>query len=312
MKKMVGKSYKIVPFIGSALVVMMVSNSALAAPAVPSPSVEERLQRIERIIENPVLLQLSRRLGEQQREIQELQDQIDFLKRDLRRVNRTSDKRYKESDDRLSALESAMEKREPHNEARLELSVPVMPKIGGTVALSGGTNSSMITDEGTPSDVTQEEGQVTEPELVVEGEGEKPVESPLTPITTHPATQEEQGAYQFAFGLIKNSQYDSAIKAFQSFLDNHPQSELASNAAYWMGEAFYIKEDNQAALNAFNTVIKRYPYSSKMADAMLRAGDCYDNLTQRNQAKELYAELIALYPKTRAAEKAIKRLEKLK
>ncbi|MCF6298866.1 MAG: tol-pal system protein YbgF [Thiomicrorhabdus sp.] len=284
---MMGNSYPLTPIVVGVLTAMMVGSSALAASPTAQPSIDERLQRIERIIENPVLLQLSRRLGEQQREIQELQDQIDFLKRDLRGVTRTSDKRYKESDDRLSALESATKIREDHNEVRLELPVaPVIPKTGATGRLNDGSDSSMVT--------------------------QNKDKQPLTPITTLPATQEEKGAYQFAFSLLKNSQYENAIKAFQSFLDSYPKSDLASNSAYWMGEAFYIEQDHQAALNAFNRVVKGYPFSSKVPDAMLRAGDCYDNLAQKSQAKALYAELIALYPKTRAAEKAIKRLEKLK
>ncbi len=300
---MMGKSYRLTPIVVGMLTAIMVSSSALAAPVAQQASLEDRLQRIERIIENPVLLQLSRRLGEQQREIQELQDQIDFLKRDLRRITQTSDKRYKESDDRLSALESATEVLKQEKEARLELSLPVTPSLAVTPALSVDGASAVVTDEERGSIAPQEA-------LPTEGQTEKIAEPTFTPITTHPATEQEKGAYQFAFSLLKNSQYDNAIKAFQSFLDSHPKSELASNSAYWMGEAYYIKQDNQAALNAFNRVIKGYPFSSKVADAMLRAGDCYDNLGQQSQAKALYAELIALYPKTRAAEKAIKRLEK--
>ncbi|VAW46484.1 TPR repeat containing exported protein; Putative periplasmic protein contains a protein prenylyltransferase domain [hydrothermal vent metagenome] len=254
---------------GLALSLMATNSSVLAAT---QTSNEERLQRIERIIENPVLLQLSRRLGEQQREIQELQDQIDYLKRDLRKVNRLSDKRNKESDDRLSELESTRDKLKTQKEAYV---------------------APLSVQESAPTLSMQENDAL------------------VIPITTHPATEKEQVAYQLAFNLIKNSQYDAAIQAFQAFLDNHKKSELASNASYWMGEAFYIQQVYSKALNAFNLVINAYPHTSKVADAMLRAGDCLENLKQLNKAKDRYAGLIALHPKTRAAEKAIKRLETL-
>jgi len=319
---MMGKSYQLRPMVVGVLTAIMVSGSALAASPTAQPTVEERLQRVERIIENPVLLQLSRRLGEQQREIQELQDQIDFLKRDVRRINRTSDKRYKESDDRLSALESEIDALKQEKEARLALPAPIIPSMVVTPTLNVDGGSSVVVDvesdakpQGSLPVLNQKNGQENPSEKPQNPVVEKPVEHvaepTFTPIKTLPATEVEKGAYQFAFSLIKNSQYDNAIKAFQSFLDSYPKSDLASNSAYWMGEAFYIEQDHQAALNAFNRVIKRYPFSSKVPDAMLRAGDCYDNLAQQSQAKELYAELIALYPKTRAAEKAIKRLEKL-
>ncbi len=303
MKNTLVQFYVVSLSTGVALALMATSSSVLAAP---QPSVEERLQRIERIIENPVLLQLSRRLGEQQREIQELQDQIDYLKRDLRKVNRLSDKRYKETDDRLSGLETATDKLNTQNEAYIEslsVNVPVIPPLNG---MKNNTDLSMETTEHNEAQIeTEAKTKIEATEPLVEEAKE------YSSITTHPATESEQSAYQFAFSLIKNGEYDGAIQAFQSFLNNYKESELASNASYWMGEAFYVKQDYQKALEAFNVVINVYPYSSKVADAMLRAGDCLDNLKQLNKAKDRYAGLIALYPKTRAAEKAIKRLDKL-
>jgi len=301
MEITVGKPYLLMSTTAAVLSFVLSSGSVLAAV---QPSIEDRLQRVERIIENPVLLQLSRRLGEQQREIQESQDDFDLLKRDLYKAKQTSDMRYREVDDRLSALESAVEKLIGQNEKILEVLTPALSKeaVAAEVNVEGGLP--VMTTE--VNDVSLDDSP--EKESVAPQTG---AELALIPITTHTPTSEEQGDYQSAFSLIKNNQYDSAIKAFQSFLDRHPQSELASNAAYWMGEAFYIEQDHLAALNAFNLVIERYPNSSKMADAMLRAGDCYDNLKQQDQAKELYSELIKLYPDTRAAEKAIKRLEKL-
>ncbi len=270
-------------------------SSPIVFAATPSPSVEDRLQRIERIIENPVLLQLSRRLGEQQREIQDLQDQIDYLKRDLRKVNRVADKRYKESDDRLSHLENATE--ELANQA------PIVDSKIENDALENKTDSNMDYDEGGGEKNAQKE--------TGKAEGVDTTEHALTPVKTHPATSKEQATYQLAFALIKKGQYGASIKAFNSFLERYPSSELASNSAYWMGEAHYIQKDNQAALKAFNIVIKRYPSSSKTADAMLRAGDCLENLKQLKKAKEMYNQLITRHPNAHAAEKAIKRLEKL-
>ncbi|MCF6345471.1 MAG: tol-pal system protein YbgF [Thiomicrorhabdus sp.] len=274
---------------------VMLSSSIVFA-ATPESSVEDRLQRIERIIENPVLLQLSRRLGEQQREIQDLQDQIDYLKRDLRKINRVADKRYKENDDRLSHLENATED--------LANQVPVVDEKIENDALVSEIDSNERYDDG----VGGEKNPQKEMKKIM---GSDASASTLTPVKTHPATSKEQATYQLAFALIKKGQYDASIQAFQSFLNRYPNSELASNSAYWMGEAHYIQKDNQAALKAFNVVIKRYPSSSKTADAMLRAGDCLENLKQLKKAKNMYNQLITLHSGTSAAEKAIKRLEKL-
>ena len=52
----------------------------------------------------------------------------------------------------------------------------------------------------------------------------------------------DKGAYQAAFDLLKAGQYDRAIPAFQSFLAAYPGSQLADNAQYWLGEAFYVNK----------------------------------------------------------------------
>lgn len=270
-----------------AVLAFMLATPAMLIAAPPQTSVEERLQRIERIIENPVLLQLSRRLGEQQREIQELQDQIDYLKRDLRNAQRAVDKRYKETDDRLSVLEKAQE------EAKVKAD-----EASNFLALPSTTAPKQSLEEN-----EEEEKKNIEPTMI-----EGPAESP---IETHPASKQEMAAYQHGFELIKRAEYDASIQVFQDFLINSPQSELASNASYWMGEAYYIKEDNQQALKAFNRVIEVYPMSSKVPDAMLRAADCLANLGQEDEAKNMYSELVERYPQTPAAEKAFKRLESL-
>ncbi|MGM0541680.1 MAG: tol-pal system protein YbgF [Pseudomonadota bacterium] len=229
-------------------------------------SIEQRVQRLERMTENPVLLQLSRRLGEQQREIQQLHDAIDRLKRDLRNAEHKSDKRYKETDDRLSALES-----------------------GSAVQATNSAPTATLPSTGS--------GRVDQ---VLAG-----------PIKTVRATDLEKEKYQKAFSQMKAAKYDDAINAFEQFLSSYPQSELASNAAYWAGEGYLIKKQNQAALDSFMVVIERYPDASKVADAQLRAADSLANLDRLEDAKKMYQNVINAHPNSRAAESASKRLNGL-
>jgi len=299
---------------GLALVLMVPSTTTLAAA--PLPSVEDRLNRIERIIENPVLLQLSRRLGEQQREIQDLQDEIDFLKRDLRKAEQAAGKRYKETDDRLSVLEKVQAEAKakassvfaPMTEASNQSLVPAQEQ-------SVGNNGTDVVQTTVPEVApTVEEPPVNETKQdqeAVSKTTQKQPDASMAPITTLPATDEEKAAYQSAFNLIKSAKYDESITAFQLFLSQYPKSDLASNASYWAGEAYYIKEKHQAALDAFTVVIKRYPNSLKVSDAMLRAADCLDNLSQKNEARKMYSDLMTLHPTTRAAQKAEQRLKSL-
>ncbi len=50
---------------------------------------------------------------------------------------------------------------------------------------------------------------------------------------------------------LKDSQFDQAIAAFQQFLTTYPDSSLADNAQYWLGEAYYVNKSFPEALAAF-------------------------------------------------------------
>ena len=292
-------------------------------------SIEQRLQRLERMTENPVLLQLSRRLGEQQREIQELHDAIDRLKRDLRNNENKSDKRYKETDDRLSYLESgsAVDKQTsstPMPKLELPVNSPNIPPVNPiqsasvlqTVVTQTGreSNNQAITDP-TLKESHEDEtlnAQPQETQKIQESIESKVDDVIVEPIKTIPATDLEKAKYQKAFALMKSARYDDATSAFEAFLSAHPQSELSSNAAYWAGEGHLIKKQNQAALDSFLIVIERYPDSSKVADAQLRAADSLANLNRIEDAKKMYQDVINGRPHSRAAQTASKRLNGLK
>ncbi|WP_168188929.1 tol-pal system protein YbgF [Thiomicrorhabdus sediminis] len=302
----------------AALLMMPLAPSHAAQGA----SLDERVQRLERMMENPVLLQLSRRLGDQQREIQQLQDANDRLKRQMQLLQKKLDARYSETDQRLSVLEG-----NGSTDAQLapaaSNAAPAMPAI--TAPAAPNAEAPAATDSNpaaAPASTSLEQTQAakTEPETpqpnqqaaLVEQPAETatPAEHVMQPIQTHKPTDAEQLAYKNAFSLMRASKYDESIKAFEAFLTQYPKSQLASNAAYWSGEGYLIKGDNESALKAFQIVINSYPQSPKVPDAKLRAGDCFANLNQPGKAKVMYEEVISSRPSSRAAETAKKRLEK--
>ena len=82
----------------------------------------------------------------------------------------------------------------------------------------------------------------------------------------------DQAAYNQAFDILKAGKYADAITAFQQFLQSWPQSSLADNAQYWLGESYYVTRDFQSAAAAFQTVLDRWPDSRKAPDALVEAG----------------------------------------
>ncbi len=118
-------------------------------------------------------------------------------------------------------------------------------------------------------------------------------------------------SYQAAFDLLKDGQYDHAITAFQSFLATYPNSQLADNAQYWLGEAYYVNKSFPEALAAFQRVAQVYPQSRKLPDALLKVGYCDYELKQFGAARDALGQLVARFPDTPSAALARQRLDKM-
>ncbi len=121
----------------------------------------------------------------------------------------------------------------------------------------------------------------------------------------------DRGNYQAAFLLLKDSQYDQAIAAFTKFLGDFPDSPLADNAQYWLGEAYYVNKDYPTALAAFQRVVDKYPQSRKLPDALLKVGYCQYELKQWAQARAVLGTVTSRYADTPAGRLAQQRLEKM-
>jgi tol-pal system protein YbgF len=122
---------------------------------------------------------------------------------------------------------------------------------------------------------------------------------------------DDKAAYQTAFGLLKDGQYDRAIAAFQKFLASFPTSQLADNGQYWLGEAYYVNRSFPEAQAAFQRVVDKYPQSRKRPDALLKIGYCQYELKQPDLAKNTLTVVTTQFPDTPAAHLAQQRLEKM-
>jgi tol-pal system protein YbgF len=122
---------------------------------------------------------------------------------------------------------------------------------------------------------------------------------------------DDKAAYQTAFGLLKDSQYDRAIAAFQKFLAAFPSSQLADNAQYWLGEAYYVNKSFPEAQIAFQRVVDKYPQSRKRPDALLKIGFCEYELKQWDLAKTTLSQVAVQFPDASAGHLAQQRLDKM-
>lgn len=127
---------------------------------------------------------------------------------------------------------------------------------------------------------------------------------------TQPSGSEQQ-AYEAAFALMKQGQYDRAAAGFRDFIARNPKSALADNAQYWIAEAAYVTRNYKVARDEFEKVLSRYPNSPKTPDALLKIGFSHYELGVFDKARETLNQVTSRYPNTPAAKSAETRLAKM-
>ena len=125
------------------------------------------------------------------------------------------------------------------------------------------------------------------------------------------ANATEQAAYDAAFKSLRAGDYVTASRGFRDFLTKYPDSGLAPNAYYWLGESYYVTMNYPVAIEAFQRLVKQYPQSDKVSDGLLKVGYCQIELKQQDAAVATLKQVSAKYPGTKAAGLAQERLRRL-
>jgi tol-pal system protein YbgF len=128
---------------------------------------------------------------------------------------------------------------------------------------------------------------------------------------TAATTPTEQAAYDTAFKSLRAGDYVTASRGFRDFLTKYPDSPLAPNAYYWLGESYYVTMNYPVAIEAFQRLVKQYPQSDKVSDGLLKVGYCQIELKQQDAAIATLKQVSAKYPGTKAAGLAQERLRRL-
>jgi len=135
---------------------------------------------------------------------------------------------------------------------------------------------------------------------------------PPTVVTAPPSAGDPQSAYQSAQRSYANEDYEAALRAFDSFLRQHSDSELRANAQFWKAKCCLNLNRYQEAITEFERLRVEYPGSTKAPFAMHNQAVAHSRLGQNDQAVRLLEEVINTYPTTPAADQARTDLRKLR
>lgn len=199
----------------------------------------------------------------------------------------------------------------------LDLDQRITEAAAGTVILPGSAaggsaamNSARVPGEGQPArpvDVPELRAPTTTQSSVTgldvpQAQARTAVNSP----------EAEQAAYDSAFQALKDLRYADAADEFQRFLQRYPNSDLADNAQYWLGESYYVTRNYELALDAFATLQDQFPESSKVPDSLLKIGYTHYELKQWDQARAALTQVQEQYPSTTLARLAESRLRSMR
>ena len=263
-------------FVGAALLLGLsgcVTTSAEDDPLqVRLDDIDRRLGKIERVAGGQALLEMSQRVDALQAEVRRLRGQVEVLENSNEALRKQQRDLYADLARRMDALEGG-------GGARGAMPGSAAGSLGAVAPATGA-------------------GAVGAAPAAAAGGAPR-------------AGDSAELLYGKAFDALKAGNYTAAISGMRDFLAAHPDHELADNAQYWLGEAFYVTRDYDNAILAFTTVGQRWPQSSKAPDAMLKLGYAQFELKRVSAAKQILSQVGTRYPGTEAARLAQERLRRI-
>jgi tol-pal system protein YbgF len=122
---------------------------------------------------------------------------------------------------------------------------------------------------------------------------------------------QSKAIYDAAYLDLNRGNYSLALIGFRDFLSKDPESELADNAQYWIGECYYAQRDFNTAISEFSKVEETYPKGDKVPAAMLKIAYSHLQLDDRAGARATLRDLIHRFPKSDEATQARSKLPSL-
>jgi tol-pal system protein YbgF len=246
------------------------------APAQDRLSLADRVARLEQQNQaNSGTTQLVNQVNDLQQQVAQLQGQIEELQHQNQQLQDSQKAQYADMDSRLGRIEK-----------------------GGAPA---GQPAAVAPGPQQPAPAAGAPQQAAAPAPAASTGGNNP----------GAASPAEQAAYDAAFKSLRAGDYVTASRGFRDFLVKYPDSPLAPNAYYWLGESYYVTMNYQVAIEAFQRLVKNYPQSDKVSDGLLKVGYCQIELKQQDAAIATLKQVSAKYPGTKAAGLAQERLRRL-
>lgn len=284
----------------------MGSGVAIAQDKLTLRTLDARLARIERVLDQSLLEQLQR-VDSLQREIRSLRGEIESLNYEINKVTKRNADLYADTDRRITELEESQDSLDLLN-AEAGFSDDDLSG-GGFLDETATPSAGALGDSAAAPAVFVAQPRTSVPASSTADFGNGP--RPPTGALRDTATQAEKSGYTRAYDLLVRGQNESAVRSFNEFLVSFPDGPYSDNAWYWQGEAMYAQRDFDSALRNFGVVVNSFPASTKVPDARLKIGFALYEQKRFGEARSILTGVQNDYPGRSAAVLARKRLQKM-
>ena len=149
----------------------------------------------------------------------------------------------------------------------------------------------------------------TQPSSGPGGPAVSPASSPAG-ATSGPAPSADT-LYSNGLRDITSGKYDLARSEFEDYLRYYGDTDLASNAQFYLGEIAYSQRQYSQAVSEYEKVLSNYPKSFKLAPARLKKGMALIELGQKSSGVKELREVVKRYPGTEEERRARAKLKEL-
>lgn len=268
-------------------------------------------QRIAIIALAAVLLTPTTPLWAVNKEIVQIETQLQMLQEQMTGMQRTFD-------ERMGVMKNLVEQ-----------NTDTMNKLAGSIDKLQTTIQKQQTDSGTHSD--QLSGQIQSLNDSIDelkarlGKVSKQLEDlqaaqqTLAAQTAQSAqaVQQQQQApppdvlYNNGLRDYNAGKMDLATQEFQDFMKFYPSTDLAGNASFYLAEIEFKAGNYAQAAKDYDKVIENFPAGNKVAAAHLKKGYAFAELGQKDAAAAELQTLIQRFPRAAEAAQAREKLQQL-
>jgi tol-pal system protein YbgF len=117
--------------------------------------------------------------------------------------------------------------------------------------------------------------------------------------------------YNNALRDYNGDKNDLAVQEFSDYLKFYPNTDLAGNTYFYLGEIQFRQGNYQQAAQSYDQVLQNFPTGNKAASAQLKKGFALIELGKQDDGVKELRHLIQRYPRSPETLQARERLHKL-